>query len=360
MRVGPLARWALSFGLLRSLALALAGGGAAYLLAMPSPWLTGPMIASAIAAILGVSAPLPRPLQWTGNLVIGLSFGSSLTRETLFGMASWPVTLALVLLASFAIHIACQFYYERLCRWDRASAYYASVPGVFIMILAMAAPSRADLRLVVIAHGMRLFLLLALLPLLILAWQGPLPAPPGLEGAGIVDLALLATVGGAFAFAFTRFRAPAAALLGGMAASGLLHVSGLAHGSMPSGLMLASLAVMGLMVGGRFAGTDLALLRRAGLAAGGGFVVALAICLIFIGLAVSISGLAPSQLTLAFAPGGLDTMLSLALILHLDAAFVAAHQLLRFVVVATLVPILARMLGLEQKMPRSSNPVGGA
>jgi uncharacterized membrane protein AbrB (regulator of aidB expression) len=50
----------------------------------------------------------------------------------------------------------------------------------------------------------------------------------------------------------------------------------------------------------------------------------------------------------AFAPGAQDTMMVLALALHLDPVFVGALHLSRFVLVSLLVPFLAQRI---RKLP---------
>jgi hypothetical protein len=51
----------------------------------------------------------------------------------------------------------------------------------------------------------------------------------------------------------------------------------------------------------------------------------------------------------AFSPGAQDTMMVLALALHLDPVFVGAHHVARFLVVTITVAIAARRLAKKQK-----------
>ena len=52
------------------------------------------------------------------------------------------------------------------------------------------------------------------------------------------------------------------------------------------------------------------------------------------------------QLLLAYAPGGLEAMIMMAFILDLDPAFVAAHQLVRYIGMILILPFLTqRLLG---------------
>ena len=62
----------------------------------------------------------------------------------------------------------------------------------------------------------------------------------------------------------------------------------------------------------------------------------------------------------AFAPGAQDTMMVLALALHLDPVFVGALHLSRFLLVSLLVPFLAhRMQQGPQKAKRERPPGAG-
>jgi uncharacterized membrane protein AbrB (regulator of aidB expression) len=61
----------------------------------------------------------------------------------------------------------------------------------------------------------------------------------------------------------------------------------------------------------------------------------------------------------AFAPGAQDTMMVLALALHLDPVFVGALHLSRFLLVSLLVPFLAHRLQQGPPKPRRAHPPGG-
>jgi len=48
------------------------------------------------------------------------------------------------------------------------------------------------------------------------------------------------------------------------------------------------------------------------------------------------------QLLLAYAPGGLEAMIMMAFILDLDPAFVAAHQLVRYIGMILILPFVTQ------------------
>jgi hypothetical protein len=100
--------------------------------------------------------------------------------------------------------------------------------------------------------------------------------------------------------------------------------------------------LLGALVGSRFVGTSLGFLARILVPSFGAFLVATIIATAF-GLAVAVVIDIPfDQAIVAFAPGGLDAMMSLALALHMDTAFVAAHQFARFAGIAFGLPFFLR------------------
>ena len=103
------------------------------------------------------------------------------------------------------------------------------------------------------------------------------------------------------------------------------------------------------MVGSRFAGTNLRFLGGILLASIGAFVVATGIALAMAMGVAAVTGVPTDQAIVAFAPGGLDAMMSLSLALNMDSAFVAAHQFARFAGIALTLPFMARTGGALPK-----------
>jgi uncharacterized protein len=58
-----------------------------------------------------------------------------------------------------------------------------------------------------------------------------------------------------------------------------------------------------------------------------------------------------ADVAVAFAPGAQDTMMVLALALHLDPVYVGAHHLVRFLVVSLAVAVAARRLARGPLVP---------
>jgi uncharacterized membrane protein AbrB (regulator of aidB expression) len=66
-----------------------------------------------------------------------------------------------------AVTAACYVFYRRMCGWPRADALFSSLPGALGLVVALADHAKADMRRVIIAQSIRLFFLVAALPLVI-------------------------------------------------------------------------------------------------------------------------------------------------------------------------------------------------
>jgi uncharacterized membrane protein AbrB (regulator of aidB expression) len=148
-----------------------------------------------------------------------------------------------------------------------------------------------------------------------------------------------------------------------MFGSAVLHGSGLVHASLPWWLGSAAIIVLGALAGARFARTGPRLLLSYLGAALGSFAVAGFVAASF---ALAVSALVPLRIAdviVAFAPGAQDTMMVLALALHLDPIYVGAHHLLRFLVVSLAIATVARRVSGragKSSRERRKRPARGA
>ena len=327
-----------------TLAIAVAGGAVATLLDMPASWLSGAMIATAAASLLGLDTRLPLKLIEVVMVLIGITLGAGVTPELIAGAGSWPLSLAGLALSVVLCQVAVQAFLTRVAGWDRKTSFFAAIPGALSYVLLLAESVRADVRQVAVAQSLRLFLLVAILPSLIAAVESqpmaavtrPLADPPA--------LILLLGAGAIASLVFRALRVPAAMLCGSLLASAVLHGTGFAMGNLPNPVIIATFVVLGASVGARFAHTDLAYLKRVGLASAGAFVVAMLVAGSCALLVAELLNEPLPQVLVAFAPGGLDAMTTLALALHMDTAYVAVHQLTRFIGIALTAPVVARFV----------------
>jgi uncharacterized membrane protein AbrB (regulator of aidB expression) len=86
-------------------------------------------------------------------------------------------------------------------------------------------------------------------------------------------------------------------------------------------------------------------------AAFGSFAVSMAVATFFILIVAHFFPFSIANIVIAFSPGAQDTMMVLALALHLDPVYVGAHHLARFLVVTIMVGIVAPRLARKTKSP---------
>lgn len=335
------------FGFLAlTLAAGSAGGALATLLALPAGWLVGSMLAAAALVIARVPLFLPERVRQVIFVLLGLSMGSGFTPETFSTMFKWPASLLGLFVAVVGVMVGCVMFLSRAAGWDKATAFFASVPGAMSYVLAAALRSPADMRLVVVAQMLRLLVLMAVLPIVVRATM-PYELPPAATveaGAlgGIVGIAVEMAAGFALGILLEWLGVPAGLMLGGMIAGSTLHLSGVLGGAMPAAVLIPCQVLLGCFIGLRFADTDIKLLREAAMPSLVSFIIAIAIAAacayaVAIGLELPVG-----QVLVAFAPGGLEAMTIMAFVLGLDPAYVGAHQLARFFAISMLLPFVVK------------------
>ena len=323
------------------------------MLAVPASWLSGAMVAVTAASLGRLDTRLPAPVVELSFLLIGIALGAGLTPELLRSLGAWPFSLAVLVLTVILVTAGVRGFLVHVSGWDRETAFFAAVPGALSYVIAVADTAGADIRKVAVSQGIRIFLLVAALPAIIVALEGGPPAARPIPATDWGELAILVVVSTVVGVAFRQAKIPAGLFTGSFAGSAFLHGSGLVVGTLPQPAIIFAFVLLGALVGSRFVGTSLGFLGRILFASIGAFLVAVVIALAMAILVALVIDIPVDQAIVAFAPGGLDAMMSLALALHMDTAFVAAHQFARFAGIAFGLPVFLRW---ERRRHRDEAP----
>jgi len=336
-----------------TLAIALAGGLTFTWLGLPAGLVSGSVVAVATAALLGRPMRVPPALARICFVVVGTLLGTVVTPETLRGVVTWPASVALLMLASLGMIAATMTYLRVVHRWDPLSALMGASPGSMAQVIALSSELGGDLRAVAIVQTVRVLLLVVGLPngLALFGLVVPaVPLPRGPAGFSVLgEMLLLLAVAVTFALVFLRLRFPGGLLFGALAGSALLHGSGLIHAALPWWVGGASVITLGALVGSRFANTSARMLVGHLGAAFGSFAVSMAMATIFVLIVARLFSFPIANIVIAFAPGAQDTMMVLALALHLDPVYVGAHHLARFLVVTLAIAVAARRVAKKDR-----------
>ena len=323
------------------------GGALFALVGSPLPWVLGSMTACAVASIAGLPVAAAPATRRPMAAIIGVVLGSSFHPGLLGLIVQWWLPLLALPLFLATASLLCVVWFRRIAGFDPATAYFAGMPGGIAEMVVMGSERGADERSVALIQGARIFLVVLVLPFLIRHFHAP--APDGattMETAAILpDLDLLLWGGVSIivgALAGRALRLPAWHLIGPMAVSAALHLSGITDFHVPYWLLAAAQVGLGATIGCRFGGLTLAAFARIlGLAAGS---TAILLALTFAwAIAMSrLMGLDAGLLALAYAPGGLAEMSMAALGLALEPGVVIVHHLVRISIVIVGAPLAFR------------------
>ena len=285
-------------------------------------------------------------------VLLGISLGSLVSQQLLQHIGAYPLTIALLALATFCSTFGSSLYLQRVHGWDQTSAFLAGKPRRAVADhharrregrrragdrggadhardhshRGTAAAAGADRNR---ARRRRR------------PWRSAIASP--------LELAELIAASVAVALLLRLVKFPASWMFGAMIGSSLLHGTGLVEGGLPPWLRGVALVGIGALIGTRFARMKAKTLLSHVNAALGSFAVAIVISAIFVAVIALTTHVRFADVIVAFAPGAMDAMLALALTLHIDPIFVGAHHLSRFVFVTIATPGIVHLFGRPQE-----------
>ena len=333
-----------------TLLIGIIGASTAWWFGVPAPFLTGPAAFVSVAGVLGTDCRIPDKLRDACFIVIGLSLGSSVTPEIVTLAAAWPISLVGMCVSVGLVMLSGGLMFHRAFGMDRKTALLASSPGHLSYVISFSADVGANTAIISVIQSMRVLLLTLAVPVAIALLTDAdmaMRTPIG-HVLPLIYLAILGVLAIFLGMVLLRFKAPAAFLISGMIISSIGHGTALTPGSVTPEISTAAFIVMGTLIGTRFSGVTLTALRKA---AFGGIVLTL------IGLAISISaaaiishalGLPLIDVIIAFAPGGLETMIAMGAIVGADPAYVAIHHVARLFFLSLFVPLVLSRSGAHK------------
>ncbi|MEL6678766.1 MAG: AbrB family transcriptional regulator [Pseudomonadota bacterium] len=331
---------------------AAAGLGVAlfHILALPLPWLLGPISACLIAALAGLPMRGIKPVNEGMRTILGVAVGATFTPALLLSMADMWVTLLIVPVMVAVIGAIGVPYFQRIWGFDFATSYYAAMPGGLQDMLVFGEEAGGNVRSLSLIHATRVMVIVATLPFLLQGiWGADLSNPPGAPAASMEPtqiglMIVCALVGWQVAKRVGMF---GASILGPLLLAAALALAGLLQHRPPAEAIWLAQFFIGMTVGVKYAGITMAEIRR-DLMAGLGFCgILIVLTLIFVE-GIYMADLAPPmEALLAFAPGGQAELTVLALIVGADVAFVIAHHVLRIFIVILGAPIFARLMASD-------------
>lgn len=321
---------------------------------LPLPWMLGPMIATAIAAMLRAPVAAPSGLRPYVIVVIGVMLGSGFSPDFLDQIGLWMISFACLAVYLAVCAIVTVPYYRYVAGYDGPTAYFAGMPGGLSEMMIVGEEMGADDRAIVLAHASRIIIVVALVAIWFRVVQGIDLSDRSGFGTSFIEIPLfelgvLLAAGVAGFFLGRALRLPAPALLGPMLISAVVHLTGMTSNPPPQELVIAAQILLGTIIGGRFIGVaPRKIMTALGLSLGA---TTLLLCITFaFALSLySVLGQSLEQVILAFSPGGLAEMSLVALAMDADIAYVASHHLVRISLIVAIAPLAFRWFAKRAK-----------
>ena len=335
-----------------TLLLALAAALLGRWLRAPLPWIVGPLVATAIASIVGMPTRSFAPLRNAGQWIIGTALGLYFTPQVTALVVSlwWAIALAIV----WALGLGWAFglwlhrgHAQRIGgteRQQRATSYFSGAIGGASEMTLLAEREGARTDLVAASHSLRLLVVTLVVPFGFSAagLHGLDPTLPGPREVLWPGLALLlaASAGGAWLMGRTGRANPW--FIGALLVAMGFTMASVELSALPQWLTNAAQLLIGVSLGVRFSAQFVHTAPRWLLAVALGSLGMIALCAGFAALLGQVTGLHWATLILGTSPGGIAEIAITAKVLQLGVPVVTAFQVCRLVAVLMLVGPLYR------------------
>lgn len=323
-----------------SLAVGVAGAVFGHFAGLPLPYMLGPLLFAAAAALSGAPmliVPYGRELgQVVVGLAIGLRFTPTVALATVKLLPVMLISTCLIMLATAGAAVLMQ----RLAGIDRRTAFFATAAAGIIEMAVIAMQKGADSSIVAVSHLIRVTLIVATVPFVVTLFgtQGNVRAVEVAFGAEALALAGLLASGALLSLVASPLKIPNTWLLVPVLLGGIVAGLGFGPFAVPKALLTVAQVVIGTWVGSRFRRDVIGRLPRVTASA---FIVTaylLAAAMLVAWLLSTTTDLPFTTAVLAVSPAGVTEMVLTATAMHLDAETVTAFQIMRIAVVMTTIP----------------------
>jgi membrane AbrB-like protein len=338
-------RWPEGAGLIAAtLGLALLAALAARSLHVPLPWMLGPLIATAVGGIGGLPLRASDRLRNAGQWVIGIALGLYFTPAVLALIVGLAPAIAAGVLWALLLGHGFYRWLLRAADGDHATAYFSGAIGGASEMAVLAERLGGRVDRVAAAHSLRVLLVVLIIPfgLQIGGWHGLDSSALGVAEVRVSGLAWLVVASCLGILVLRRLGAPNPFVLGALASTLLLTAGGMTLSALPAWASPAAQLAIGVSLGSRFTPGFLRSAPRWLGAVASGTLMMLVLTGAVAWVLARWMALHPATALLATAPGGIAEMAITAKVLQLGVPVVTAFQVVRYVAVLTLTPLLFR------------------
>ncbi|MDX2423075.1 MAG: AbrB family transcriptional regulator [Amphritea sp.] len=324
---------------IRTIIIGALGGCVAYWLGLPSAWLIGALLTVVLVGVTNIQVVMPASTSSVITLFLGISVALNIESGLVDQLLHWAGSILLMFLMLVSLLWILYRFYAAQHGWRRDEALFCSVPGNLAIMLSMAAEMNANVRRISLIHGIRLLFLVFCIPLFLPVAERRV----SLQGFHIehpermlITIALATLIG----WVLKHIKLPAPMLVGGILATLLLKQSMDWDWRFPDMILLSLMVFLGCAIGSRFNNIDIHESIAEIKAASVGLLITLMVSAGFAAILHYVAAIPWTQAMLAYAPGGMEVMIAIAMNQDVDALFVATHQLFRMLIMSMTIPLL--------------------
>lgn len=317
---------------------------------VPSAALFAALIVGIVLALFSLApAGVPRKAGTAAQGVLGVYIGTMVHRDALTALgADWPIVLG-VAVATLALSTVAGALLGLHRDVSPLTGALALVAGGASGLVAIARELGGDDRVVAVVQYLRVALITGSMPIIVTfvyhAQRTGQSTPPAQTGAApwYLSILLLAAVVLAGASSARLVRLPGAGLLGPMALTIALELTGLSFGlAVPLALVQLGYVVIGWQAGVAFTRESLRAIGRA-LPAALGLIIVLNVATAGLGVLLAhAAGISPLEGYLSTSPGGIYAVLATAVETGSNVTFIIAAQVVRVLLMLFAAPLMAR------------------
>jgi len=322
----------------------LAGALAAWV-GIPLPWMLGPFFVFAALSASGYLfflMPMGRELA---QVAIGLAIGLRFTPAVLAATALMAPEMLAATLYLMLVTTAAAFLFRPLAGSDPVTAFFATAAGGMADMALVAQRFGGAPSSVAVVHAIRVSLVVAVVPLVVVFLGDPAALAPVARGAAGHPVTLIAGLVAAYlaAIALKPSPLPNPWLIGPILAGMALGLAEVMVITVPGWLITMAQVLLGTWLGCQFRRDLLTALPRVTAAAGviAAYMIAAAALGSFV--LAAYSGLPFITAFLCLAPAAVTEMVLVAKLMNLDAETVAAFHVMRILIISTSVLLVFRI-----------------
>ena len=314
---------------------------------LPLAWFLGPMLATSLAALLGLKVKIPRLILSLILILLGLYIGNYIDANLFSQIHEWALTSTIMFFYILISIFVVSKYLQKYSNYEKKTSIFSAAPGALGPLMILAENQKTDLSHVATSHLIRLIIIVTVFPFFVNSYYD---AELGefvqetLKDQNISNLIILIIFSIFFILIFDRIKVPAALLSGTLVASGLLQITEIASYQISPIIVDYCLLILGASVGCRFADKTF---NEVAKNAFHSFIATF--LLVFLGLVAAFAASLIIDknfftLLLSYCPGGIYEVAVIAIFFNLDPEFVSFHHIIRLLMILFLVPIILRFL----------------